>query len=644
MVPPFRLGSWIEADARCRSIGARLCTYTEIQRGGTEGPGTGGCKIRAAGSHCWLNTTDTKAKCGEFMSYVSRCGADKGRDSSRVCAPLDFLGSVKCCADNTGSDPLLPQNEDEMQDRAKDCDRAICGADCAAIDGCGWSSTRMKCVAGKQTSKREMMMGDCESSEGHSIPALDCRKYTCGSTCAAVEGCGWSGTRRACVAGGKTNQREMKEGDCPDVPRTAKECKRFRCGDACAAADGCGWSSTRMKCVLGGKTNKHELAMCASETTRGTRAPGTSDAATSGAAIETAIPTASSTKKTTIPKVEVCESLPLGWKDSEKDSCEKYAAEGWCTADGSYGPNWGSSGDTFATYADHDGNDAARACCECGGGSRRMVVVDTLVTNVPTPAAVDCAGTWGEFGACSVACGGGTRHRFFEVIVDGSNGGAQCPQSPEYEACNIAPCTTPASTAATTGSSSCHGSATAYPQKWGVACACARDSTCDGSSCLRSGDGTAFWDAKQCSDCRCSEPATTTAAATTTTTTVELRSCDSSSSPTKQDWGVACVCPAGAACAGSDCRYQDGHGFWDLDSCFDCSCADVVTDTTPAPECMDASQWWSDSAGDTCERYESEKWCEDGGYGSRWGEDDTFAAYINFDLSADQACCICGGG
>ena len=64
------------------------------------------------------------------------------------------------------------------------------------------------------------------------------------------------------------------------------------------------------------------------------------------------------------------------------------------------------------------------------------------------PIVVDCVGEWGEWGACSEPCGGGTRSRSYAVSVPAANGGTDCAVGDgesDTEDCNTddCPCTRP---------------------------------------------------------------------------------------------------------------------------------------------------------------------------------------------------------
>jgi hypothetical protein len=55
---------------------------------------------------------------------------------------------------------------------------------------------------------------------------------------------------------------------------------------------------------------------------------------------------------------------------------------------------------------------------------------------------VDCAGSWSDFGECSLDCGGGTQTRTYAVTTQPQYGGTPCPTSPEPRPCNTQACET----------------------------------------------------------------------------------------------------------------------------------------------------------------------------------------------------------
>merc|ERR550539_1630238 len=66
----------------------------------------------------------------------------------------------------------------------------------------------------------------------------------------------------------------------------------------------------------------------------------------------------------------------------------------------------------------------------------------------------------------------------------------------------------------------------------------------------------------------------------------------------------------------------------------------------PVPGCSDKPSDWKSTEGSTCADYAAKQWCTaDGGYGSgwkdEWGKFDKWAAN---GVSANVACCVCGGG
>eukprot|EP01084_Bolivina_argentea_P217963 369977_1 len=61
----------------------------------------------------------------------------------------------------------------------------------------------------------------------------------------------------------------------------------------------------------------------------------------------------------------------------------------------------------------------------------------TATANPP----VDCTvSEWGEYGQCTVLCGGGTQTRSRTINIQPENGGAACPELSETQNCNEQPC------------------------------------------------------------------------------------------------------------------------------------------------------------------------------------------------------------
>ena len=107
---------------------------------------------------------------------------------------------------------------------------------------------------------------------------------------------------------------------------------------------------------------------------------------------------------------------------------------------GSWGP-WGQcsklcgSGVQTETY-----NIRTRA--EYGGVACPTVLTKTRQCNTQS-CPVNCIGSWGQFGDCSVGCGGGTQSEVYTIARNSAYGGTACPATNgqiKSQSCNTNPC------------------------------------------------------------------------------------------------------------------------------------------------------------------------------------------------------------
>lgn len=101
------------------------------------------------------------------------------------------------------------------------CRQTGCGADCHG--SCGWSKNVGRCIPsedGEETTSGDFKRGwTCDRAR----TANDrCNVFTCGVQCSQAAGCGWSTSKSRCVEGGKTQPSEMGMGVCDFADRTVE--------------------------------------------------------------------------------------------------------------------------------------------------------------------------------------------------------------------------------------------------------------------------------------------------------------------------------------------------------------------------------------------------------------------------------------
>jgi len=250
-----------DAEAQCAAVGARLCTFDELNQNVGRGLGCPGMYDDA--SMCW--TSDDGASdasmCEEGEAVASRCRgfnggihqheADESLGTS-FCRQKSAVGSLVCCASGGVA---------ERRVFSETCAQHTCGFDCSKEPGCGWNTPHSACMADEKTMQREMLNGDCAHVDRSQVNMNRlCRNIKCGAECAAFEGCGWSMKLMECKPGKKTSPKEMNMGICDDTDEASRfvDCGKHTCGWDCAQEEGCGWSSATALCLLGRSTSKAE--------------------------------------------------------------------------------------------------------------------------------------------------------------------------------------------------------------------------------------------------------------------------------------------------------------------------------------------------------------------------------------------------
>mmetsp|Transcript_15805 Transcript_15805/g.45048 ORF Transcript_15805/g.45048 Transcript_15805/m.45048 type:complete len:751 (-) Transcript_15805:83-2335(-) len=347
--------------------------------------------------------------------------------------------------------------------------------------------------------------------------------------------------------------------------------------------------------------------------------------------------------------IGACTDEPLNWRDSEGDSCAKYAALKWCTPDGGYGSHWDEDdfGD-FSAFAGVGGLTAAEACCSCGGGSDvakhcaddkswqdkdgdscDVYAEFAWCNSTGQPGVGWHAEKWGTIAsfadkngksalqACC-ACGGGSR-----VVAPHNESDLQrytfsgCACKKVWDGCSTSCCT-----------------ADGDPMPWCEV----MDEDCEDSDWgyCRDEDWTppregacanspAGWHDKAYYNCLDYD---------------ELDFCTTNGALgegwVKEDWGTlkdwAPIEGIGKGLSAADVCCVCGGGEKQAAPSYYSGCADVDV--------------WEDEDGDTCEDYAFSQYCTtDGKPGKGWNEEwGGLAAFASNGRSAIQACCVCGGG
>jgi hypothetical protein len=90
---------------------------------------------------------------------------------------------------------------------------------------------------------------------------------------------------------------------------------------------------------------------------------------------DTQLDSLSKALKATVSIVSVardeCDDKP-GWRSPGGATCQTYKEEKLCTRSGGHGVGWPAGDSSMSSWADSSGVTGFDACCECGGGNRRL--------------------------------------------------------------------------------------------------------------------------------------------------------------------------------------------------------------------------------------------------------------------------------
>ena len=117
-------------------------------------------------------------------------------------------------------------------------------------------------------------------------------------------------------------------------------------------------------------------------------------------------------------------------------SCNTQACVVNCA--GSWG-GWGSCSESCGGGSQSRSYSVATAA---SGGGTACPSPTTVTQSCNTGAcAVDCAGSWGSWGSCSESCGSGIQSRSYSVATAASGGGISCPSvTTMTQVCNTQAC------------------------------------------------------------------------------------------------------------------------------------------------------------------------------------------------------------
>jgi len=288
---------------------------------------------------------------------------------------------------------------------------------CAGVWG-GWRSCSASCGGGTQS--RSFAVQRNPAYGGSSCPShqsQQCNADACPVDCVGAWAA-WSTCSSPCGGGQQTRRHvittQAADGGVQCPSPESQQCSPLPCPVDCAGSWDM-WSSCSEECGGGTQTRTFNVTTAA--------AHGGVDCPT--------------------PESQQCSSSPC-----PVDCQGSFAA--WTPCSKSCGGGTQSRTFNVTFQASHGGDDCPASPESQACNSRECPM--------------DCAGSWQEWGQCSLECAGGTRSRILTVTIAAAHDGAACPTSPDSQVCNAHRCPV-----------DCHGSW----QEWGP---CSRACGCGGGT------------------------------------------------------------------------------------------------------------------------------------------------------------------
>jgi hypothetical protein len=409
------------------------------------------CATKACPVNCVLSSWQKWNKCS------ASCGGGKQKRMRSVTRAAS-AGGLKC----------------GVKKNTRDCGAANCPVDCVVDKYSTWSSCSKKCGTGKRT--RSRMIAVPAAHGGKKCPLLlnseKCNTDPCTMTCKVSEWSAWSvKCTKTCGGGKQTRTRSVlsRTKHCPAVKAT-RTCNEQACPVDCVVNTWSTWSDCPASCGGGLQTSWRTIGTPASA---GGKACGP-------------------TTKTRVCNKASCPVDCIVGKFSKWGKCSKSCGGGQARRGRSIQIESEFGGKACAPLTDDRvcnkascpldcsvsvWGDWSQCSKQCGGGMRQRrrsttienafggKVCPALVafnacnvkackakeTSAPTPKAssptpspgkaVHCmVSAWGNWGTCSVKCGGGVQTRYREMVREPRNGGDECPSLSDSQACNTKKC------------------------------------------------------------------------------------------------------------------------------------------------------------------------------------------------------------